>query len=170
MLLCVCEPMQCELEAVNKICTKRCAPEELRRWCPRKPGGNIFARACAKCRGRRKGINYCIRMGHAPQSESMEEEEEEEEEMEEEEEEEEEETSKEKKEGEVCCCACLLLVDCARSTEKTYCHVKSQGKVLIGAWIAKGGEEGGQRKRQRERERGRDRERIARAASLHARR
>ena len=112
----MCEPMQCELDDVNKICTKRCTPEELRRWCPRK------------------------------------------------------ETSKEKKEGEVCCCACLLLVDCARSTEKTYCHVKSQGKVLIGAWIAKGGEEGGQRKRQRERERGRDRERIARAASLHARR
>ena len=53
---------------------------------------------------------------------------------------------------------------------KNVLHVKSQGKVLIGAWIAKGGEEGGQRKRQRERERGRDRERIARAASLHARR
>ena len=28
--------MQCELDDVNKIHAKRCTPEELRRWCPRK--------------------------------------------------------------------------------------------------------------------------------------
>jgi len=28
--------VQCELDDVNKISTKRCSPEELRRWCPRK--------------------------------------------------------------------------------------------------------------------------------------
>ena len=29
----------------------------------------VYLKACARCKASRKGINYCIRMGHAPQSE-----------------------------------------------------------------------------------------------------
>ena len=33
-------------------------------------GGGTYLKPCAKCKAGRKGVNYCIRMGHAPQAEA----------------------------------------------------------------------------------------------------